>query len=71
MLLPEDERKICWPDPDRVCLEGGCGYCRMDGDWKKISTVENYSKRAGLHDHFIWGLARDFVNAPTRKKKLT
>lgn len=20
-------RRICWPDPDATCLEGGCTYC--------------------------------------------
>lgn len=21
------KRRICWPEFDTVCLEGGCGYC--------------------------------------------
>lgn len=21
------KRRICWPEFDIVCLEGGCGYC--------------------------------------------
>lgn len=21
------KRRICWPEFDLVCLEGGCGYC--------------------------------------------
>lgn len=20
-------RRICWPEPDATCLEGGCGWC--------------------------------------------
>src|SRR3954471_18959499 len=27
---PVPQRWICWPDPDRVCLEGGCIYCTPD-----------------------------------------
>lgn len=22
-----EQRRICWPNPDLTCLEGGCGYC--------------------------------------------
>lgn len=21
------QRWICWPTPDKVCIQGGCGYC--------------------------------------------
>ena len=21
------QRWLCWPNPDKVCIEGGCGYC--------------------------------------------
>ena len=39
------ERWICWPDPDRVCLEGGCGYCLPDLDTQTRQYVRaNYRR---------------------------
>jgi hypothetical protein len=40
-----DYRKICWPNPDATCLEGGCGYC-MDGVWRSINTIRRYAEEA-------------------------
>lgn len=34
-------RKICWPDFDYVCLEGGCGYCQDDDrPWITRTQIE-------------------------------
>lgn len=27
MTREVEQRRICWPNPDLTCLEGGCGYC--------------------------------------------
>ena len=42
-----DQRRICWPNPDATCLEGGCGYCN-DYPFRNVSTIENYAKKAGI-----------------------
>lgn len=40
------ERRICWPEPDATCLEGGCIHC--DGHpFRKLSVIERYAARAG------------------------
>jgi hypothetical protein len=41
------ERRICWPNPDATCLEGGCGYCN-ENPFRKVSTIENYAKKSGI-----------------------
>jgi hypothetical protein len=57
------ERKICWPEFDAVCLEGGCGYCN-DGDFHSLVEIE---KKVEGSDHlgkaYWWGYARQFCNA--------
>lgn len=40
-------RRICWPDPDAVCLEGGCGYCR-DADFHTYAEIRHWLR--GLDD---------------------
>lgn len=42
-----EQRKICWPDPDSVCLEGGCGYCNS-GVWKSVEAIEVYAYKVGI-----------------------
>lgn len=34
-------RRICWPGPDAVCLQGGCAYCR-DQRFKGINQIQEY-----------------------------
>lgn len=34
-------RRICWPDPDAICLEGGCGYCQHEPPRAK-ADVDRY-----------------------------
>jgi hypothetical protein len=41
------KRKICWPNPDATCLEGGCGYCNYN-PYRAISTIERYARNAGV-----------------------
>lgn len=38
-----DSRRICWPNPDSVCLQGGCGYCN-DGDFQTLETIYGYAR---------------------------
>lgn len=38
--------RICWPNPDATCLQGGCAHCQ-DEPPRARSTIENYAKTAG------------------------
>lgn len=70
-------RRICWPNPDATCLEGGCGYCNFE-DFKKLSVIEAYARSAEpvpnryggetqkAWDAYMWGLERQFCNAEVR-----
>lgn len=35
------KRKICWPNPDATCLEGGCVHCDS-GQTKTLEQVRRY-----------------------------
>lgn len=71
------KRRICWPNPDATCLEGGCGFCNA-GAWKPISIIETYAKQAGIVRHrgngarvdawdaYIYGRTHLFHNAATK-----
>lgn len=59
------ERKICWPKPDGVCMQGGCGYCN-DKPFRSIGEVEAKAYNLGLTKDFRWGKSRNFCNAETR-----
>lgn len=40
-------RRICWPNPDEVCLQGGCGYCN-EGDFQTLEAIYAYAVTVGL-----------------------
>lgn len=71
-------RRICWPDPDALCLKGGCLSC-AHGPWKRISTVKRYARRhrqlpdryGGMADArvaFEYGLLHSFGHVPVRAR---
>lgn len=39
-------RRICWPDPDATCLEGGCSYCQ-DHLLIAEQVIENWAAKVG------------------------
>jgi hypothetical protein len=41
------QRRICWPNPDATCLEGGCIYCGLDGRWVNFGTIAAWAREAG------------------------
>jgi hypothetical protein len=42
-----EQRRICWPNPDATCLEGGCLHC--DGyPFRDVATIEKYARTAGI-----------------------
>lgn len=47
--------KICWPNPDRVCLQGGCIYCQ-DNVGQILSEVRKYAKDKKMTEDFEYGL---------------
>lgn len=50
-------RKICWPNPDRICFEGGCLYCK-DSRWIKVDTMLRYiSKKDRQEGGKLWDRA--------------
>ena len=39
MSVTVEQRRICWPDFDCTCLEGGCGYCN-DNRFRSVSSID-------------------------------
>lgn len=35
------KRRICWPNPDATCVEGGCSYCN-DYPFRAVTTIYKY-----------------------------
>lgn len=75
------EIRMCWPNPDNVCLEGGCAHCAEgpDSTWVSLDDVHAYVNRRrdsvrGRHGQhvslwkaFRYGVAHDWHNLPKRK----
>jgi hypothetical protein len=38
------KRKSCWPNPDKVCLQGGCIHC-VDGKWVAEEQIRSYAEK--------------------------
>lgn len=41
------KRRICWPDFDKVCLEGGCLYCE-DNPIRDHDMIMRAAEKRGL-----------------------
>jgi hypothetical protein len=76
LRLENEERRICWPDPDATCLEGGCVYCN-ENRFRKVSTIKRYAEKAGVlpnrgtgekdaTEAFNYGFSRNWNNAEVR-----
>jgi hypothetical protein len=61
-------RRICWPTPDGVCMQGGCIYCN-DNPYRHLNGILDYARSHGLTPAYNYGLSRAFNNADTRKTK--
>lgn len=55
-------RRICWPAPDEVCFQGGCGACN-DAPMRDITEVRDKAHELGLVRDYTWGHGRGFCNA--------
>lgn len=55
-------RRICWPDPDATCLEGGCGHC--DGyPYRGVDKIRAYAVKAGELPNRYGGGTKDALKA--------
>jgi hypothetical protein len=70
------KRRICWPDPDATCLEGGCTYCD-ENPFRSLREIRLYAETAGVFPNralgertalaaYEWGLENNFPYAETR-----
>lgn len=77
MIVQQQARRICWPNPDATCLEGGCGYCN-DSPFRALAVIRKYAESAGqVHNRnggktqdavtaYNYGFRHNFFNAETR-----
>ena len=54
--------KICWPNPDATCLEGGCVHCQ-DGKEVSAEKVESWASKAGQVKNRYGGSTKDALVA--------
>ena len=52
-------RRICWPNPDSVCLEGGCIYCN-DKPFRTYVEIQDYAEKVNLISSYNYGLSRNW-----------
>lgn len=76
-MTPLTERRICWPDFDATCLEGGCLHC--DGHpFRPIAVIKEKAEAMGMTTNrygngvvnamaaFRYGQKHDWNNAESR-----
>jgi hypothetical protein len=49
------KRRICWPNPDQVCLQGGCVLCQ-DEVLVSLDNIRVYAVRKGWLYDYRYGL---------------
>jgi hypothetical protein len=56
-------RRICWPNPDTVCLEGGCSYCN-ENPFRGLAVIRRWIDAQNKPPVKAWrfGLDNDFFN---------
>lgn len=52
--------RICWPKPDKVCLQSGCGHCADSPTLKTIQDVARYAERNEMGEDFAYGLRHNW-----------
>lgn len=63
----KEQRRICWPNPDHVCLEGGCGYCNYE-QFRDVSEIGDYvDEHPELRKSFAFGRDSGWNNAQKRR----
>lgn len=69
-------RRICWPDPDATCLNGGCWHCNTQ-PFRSLNTIRRWASKAGVLPHravgeddalaaYEYGLSNGFFNTDTK-----
>jgi hypothetical protein len=48
--------RICWPDPDKVCLQSGCIHCQDSLYRLRVTAVAEYASQYGMDEDFAYGL---------------
>lgn len=61
-MIEGDKIRICWPNPDATCLEGGCGYCRVKRP-RSLASVEKWAETAGQVRDRNGGKTQDAASA--------
>lgn len=55
-------RRICWPDPDATCLEGGCVHCAVHRP-RSMLVIERWARKAGQVQNRYGGGSKDALEA--------
>ena len=70
------QRRICWPEPDAVCLEGGCVHCN-DAPFRPVDELLDDARTRqrdeggkDLVAAFWWGYQRHWPNTEQRKLRV-
>jgi hypothetical protein len=49
--------RICWPDPDKVCIQGGCLWCQDAEAKTEVKRVEILVEKKGWERDWSIGLS--------------
>lgn len=67
------EIRLCWPNPDWCCLQGGCGYCsrglEKDHMWKTPEQWHKYAIKTDLEKDWQYGYEFGWINCEHRLAK--
>lgn len=53
------KRRICWPNPDAVCLQGGCSYCN-DEEYQPLYIIWKCAQTNNLEEDYKIGRENDW-----------
>jgi hypothetical protein len=75
-MVVVEQRRICWPDFDNTCLEGGCQYCNGN-PFRSVASIERAVQRradqnadGGLMQSFDRGHRHRWGNAESRTVRM-
>lgn len=52
--------RICWPNPDMVCLQSGCGHCADSLTVIRVLVVSEYAEANEMSEDFAYGLQHNW-----------
>ena len=60
--VADDARiRICWPNPDKVCLQSGCIHCQDSLTVIRVLVVAEYAEERGWGEDFAYGLQHNWA----------